>query len=104
MKSFNRILAILLCILFTLPLGSCSASNQENELIDGDVSMLPLINNEILTIYDINNNVIGEIEHYGMIIQTEDSIVYTQLPDGSTDSIDEMAYYRYVLDTKENIK
>lgn len=103
MKSFHRILAILLCIFFILPLGSCGDANYENLPIDGDVPM-SLIDNEVLPIYDINNTVIGEIEHYGAIIQTEDSIVYTKLSDGPTESIDEMDYYRYILESGENIK
>ena len=51
-----------------------------------------------------NNETIGQINHYGSLIQTNDSIVYTKIPTDKVNSITEIDYYRYMLDTKQDIK
>lgn len=58
---------------------------------------------ETLAIYD-NNNLIDKIDCAGSIKQTDDGIVYSKYSDESTASSIEMEYYRYIFDTKENIK
>lgn len=76
--------------------------NKQNENIGNSDDYL--MSNELLPIYNINHTKIGEIDHYGAIVQTEDSIIYTKIPEGATNAITEMDYYRYVIDTKKSIK
>ena len=61
------------------------------------------LSNEALPIYNIHNEKIGEIDHFGFVIQTHDSIVYTKIRTDATTSVIEMDYYRYLINTKENI-
>lgn len=60
--------------------------------------------NETISIYDINNVIIGEIERYGILVLTDDSIIYNKIPAGSVESAAKMDYYRYIFETKDNIK
>lgn len=77
---------------------NCSTYEDANvtEPVISEMSVL----NETLKIYDINNKDIAEIEHYGNIIYVEDFIIYSKM---SNDEIDGLEYYKYNIETKENI-
>lgn len=79
-------------------------NTQNKNLSTDDESDKPYFSNMPQKIYNINNEVIGEFEHYGMFMQTEDSIIYTKIPEGSTSTITNMDYYRYFISTKDEIK
>lgn len=61
-------------------------------------------NNQTINIYNIENKVIGEIEHYGQITLIDDGIIFTKQPQISGDDIIRMEYYRYYFKTNEVIK
>lgn len=89
----------------------CSCDNQPNHSKDEKLqnpkqtfTAKPSISNETISIYDINNSVIGTIERYEALVLIGDSIIYTKIPTVSDASISEMDYYRYNFKTKENIK
>ncbi|WP_336787676.1 hypothetical protein [Paenibacillus sp. MMO-177] len=96
----------LLCLAFLLILCSCDNNSENGETRDSKqtISASTSLSNEIISIYDINNAKIGEIERYGILVLTDDSIIYNRIPTRSVDSIAEMDYYRYNFETKENIK
>ncbi len=91
---------------FLLILCSCDNNSENGETRDSKqtISASTSLSNEIISIYDINNAKIGEIERYGILVLTDDSIIYNRIPTRSVDSIAEMDYYRYNFETKENIK
>ncbi|WP_419876192.1 hypothetical protein [Candidatus Pristimantibacillus sp. PTI5] len=98
----------LLGLAFIMILCSCD-DNSENKKIDSKQTTTAntastSISNETISIYDINNAKIGAIERYGVLVLTDDSIIYNKIPTGSVDSITAMDYYRYIFKTKENIK
>jgi hypothetical protein len=99
----------LLGLVFIMILCSCD-DNSENEKIRDSKQTITAstastsISNETISIYDINNAKIGQIERYGILVLTDDSIIYNKIPTGSVDSITDMDYYRYIFKTKENIK
>ncbi len=66
----------------------------------------PELHNNALQIYTFDNQLIGEIENYGSINFATDSIIYTRLPDGKTQTsyYPTLDYYRYDLNTGNNIK
>lgn len=79
--------------------------NNESKLNNNNYSTKEFaFSNESLPIYNKNNETIGQINHYGSLIQTNDSIVYTKIPTDKVNSITEIDYYRYMLDTKQDIK
>ncbi|WP_028612758.1 hypothetical protein [Paenibacillus harenae] len=92
----------LLGLAFIMILCSCD-DNSENDF-EQTITASTSIPNETISIYDINNAKIGEIERYGILVLTDDSIIYNKIPTGSVDSITEMDYYRYIFETNENIK
>lgn len=85
--------------------GCNTSSNQEAEssetLVTNEQSISP---NEQIVIKDINNNTIVNLEHYGQMTQTDDSVIYTKVSNESTDPTVEMDYYRYNFESKENVK
>ncbi|MDP4119602.1 MAG: hypothetical protein Q8876_00890 [Bacillota bacterium] len=102
-----KLFVCFLVILIFLNGCKMQSENKNNSLSNSktnDISGNNLITNETLSIYDINNKVIGTIEHYGAITQTDDSIIYTTIPNNSTQSITEIDYYQYVFKTKDRIK
>ncbi|MDG0810615.1 hypothetical protein [Cohnella rhizosphaerae] len=106
-------LIVMLGLAFIMILCSCNG-NSKNEKINEpkQTAISPSttrttgssISNEKISIYDINNKEIGKIERYGILVLTDDSIIYNKIPTGSVDSITDMDYYRYIFKTKENIK
>lgn len=97
---------IILGLALIMILCSCD-DNSENEKIRDSkqsITAIPSISNEKISIYDINNAKIGEIERYGILVLTDDSIIYNKIPTGSVGSVTDMDYYRYIFKTKENIK
>ena len=107
---------LLLCIAFLIIFSGCSntsvgnsetlSKNTDNSEKNSEqtIDTSAAIANERISIYDINNVKIGEIERYGILVQTDDSIIYTKIPTGSVDSITEMDYYRYIFAKNESIK
>lgn len=89
-------------------LSGCSGGATSSSISSGssmnDAMFFEPQSNELISIYDIHHEVIGQIEHYGPITQTDDSIIYAKIPTGTANRITEMDYYRYVFSTKENIK
>ncbi len=78
----------------------CSNMTQLSEN-SSDSTDTDIPHNVVNIIYDKDENVIGQIERYGMITMTDDSIIYAKVSDTS---INERTYYRFVIKTKENIK
>ncbi|GGG57917.1 hypothetical protein [Paenibacillus radicis (ex Gao et al. 2016)] len=96
----------LLGLVFMMILYSCVDNSQNKEIHESKQTIIPgtTISNETISIYDIHNAKIGEIERYGILVLTDDSIIYNRIPTGSVDLITEMDYYRYIFATKEIIK
>lgn len=94
---------------FIIILCSCDRNSENEKIRDSKQTITSSnastsISNDTISIYDINNAKIGGIERYGVLVLTDDSIIYNKIPTGSVDSITEMDYYRYIFKTKENIK
>lgn len=98
----------LFCLAFLIILSGCIRTPESDNKMPSDfkqtIDRNATISNEKISIYNINNTKIGEIERYGILVQTDDSIIYSKIPTGSVNSINEMDYYRYIFDTNENIK
>ena len=96
----------LLCVAFLMILCGCevNATHEKARGYEQSVFEGASFSNETISIYNINNIKIGEIERYGILLLTEDSIIYNKIPTGSAYSINEMAYYRFVFETSENIE
>ena len=62
------------------------------------------IRNTHYGIYDADEHKIGEIDSYGILIQTDDSIIYNHLPDETSQEITDMDYYRYDFATNRSVK
>ena len=104
-------LIIFFSIILLIGLTSCNGMQEKmedkvsfNEKAEFNNQNSLMLSNEILPIYDINNMKIGEINHYGTIMQTNDSIIYLRIPTQTTNTITEIDYYRYIISTKQNIK
>lgn len=104
----KKILALIIICLLAVNFTACEQNqikNNESKLNNNDYSAKEFVfSNESLPIYNKNNETIGQINHYGSLIQTNDSIVYTKIPTDKVNSITEIDYYRYMLDTKQDIK
>ncbi|MCD1260400.1 hypothetical protein B5M42_016495 [Paenibacillus athensensis] len=104
----KKIIGLLIFALLFI-LCSCTDNSENTELRNSRQTMTTdtataSISNETISIYDIHHAKIGEIERYGILVLTDDSIIYNKIPTKSTDSITAMDYYRYIFKTKENIK
>ena len=104
----KKILALMIICLLVVNFTACEQNqikNDESKLNNDYYSAKDFdFYNELLPIYNKNNETIGQINHYGSIIQTNDSIVYTKIPTDKVNSITAIDYYRYMLDTKQDIK
>lgn len=104
----KKILALIIICLLAMNFTACEQNqikNNESKLNNNNYSTKEFaFSNESLPIYNKNNETIGQINHYGSLIQTNDSIVYTKIPTDKVNSITEIDYYRYMLDTKQDIK
>lgn len=104
----KKILALMIICLLVVNFTACEQNqikNDESKLNNDYYSSKEFaFSNELLPIYNKNNETIGQINHYGSIIQTNDSIVYTKIPTDKVNSITAIDYYRYMLDTKQDIK
>lgn len=105
----KKILALIITGLLAVSFTACKQNqikNDESKLNNNDYYSAEefAFSNELLPIYNKNNESIGQINHYGSIIQTNDSIIYTKIPTDKVNSITEIDYYRYMIDTKQDIK
>lgn len=104
----KKVLALIIICLLAMNFTACEQNqikNNESKLNNNNYSTKEFaFSNESLPIYNKNNETIGQINHYGSLIQTNDSIVYTKIPTDKVNSITEIDYYRYMLDTKQDIK
>lgn len=104
----KKILALIIICLLAMNFTACEQNqikNNESKLNNNYYSTKEFaFSNESLPIYNKNNETIGQINHYGSLIQTNDSIVYTKIPTDKVNSITEIDYYRYMLDTNQDIK
>ena len=105
----KKILALIITGLLAVSFTACEQNqikNDESKLNNNDYYSAEefAFSNELLPIYNKNNESIGQINHYGSIIQTNDSIIYTKIPTDKVNSITEIDYYRYMIDTKQDIK
>ena len=104
----KKILALIIICLLAMNFTACEQNqikNNESKLNNNNYSTKEFaFSNESLPIYNKNNETIGQINHYGSLIQTNDSIVYTKIPTDKVNSITEIDYYRYMLDTNQDIK
>lgn len=81
-------------------LSGCSAlSSNSNSSLEKDI-----IPSETISFYDINDNLITDIEHYGSIIQTDDGFIYSKLAASSTNEVYVMEYFHYIFSTNEQKK
>lgn len=95
------VIALLLCFFCGCATLTDNRVTADEKMTISDISTSDLHDsNEILKIFDINNKVVGEIVHYGKIIYVEDFIIYSKM---SNDEIDGLEYYKYNIETKENI-
>lgn len=60
--------------------------------------------NEIISVCDINDNEISNIEHFGAVTQTDSGFIYSMLSSNSTDDCFEMEYYQYNFSSNKSIK
>lgn len=81
--------------LLILILGGCSTGMDRESFS---------IRNTHYGIYDADEHTIGEIDSYGILIQTDDSIIYNHLPDETSQEITNMDYYRYDFSTNQSMK
>lgn len=81
--------------LLILILGGCSTGMDRESFS---------IRNTHYGIYDADEHTIGEIDSYGILIQTDDSIIYNHLPEETSQEITNMDYYRYDFSTNQSMK
>ncbi len=95
-----RILSLACVIMLFFPLSGCKAlsSDSNSSREQGSVP------NEIISIYDIDENLITDIEHFGSITQTDDGFIYSKLAATSTNEVYVMEYFHYTFSTDEHIK
>lgn len=94
---------IIFCVIIAVAL-LCGCSGVRNENSEYEKMGEKYFKNTEISIYDKANAKIGEIEHYGTVVKTNDSIIYMKVSDHTAECIVEMEYYRYVISTRENIK
>ena len=83
------------CDLLLFLLGGCSTGMDRESFS---------IRNTHYGIYDADEHKIGEIDSYGILIQTDDSIIYNHLPQATSQEITDMDYYRYDFATNRSVK
>lgn len=83
-----------------------TAAGIENSISNTEDSEVSLKNeyNMLEEIYDSNNNVIGQIERYGLISLADGKLFYPNLAQDSTDEKTIQEFYLYDVETKENTK
>lgn len=91
-------LACVLMLFFSLPGCEAVSPNSNSSLEQGSIP------NEIISIYDIDENLITEIEHFGSITQTDDGFIYSKLAANSTNEVYVMEYFHYSFSMDEHIK
>lgn len=73
----------------------------ENGTASGDP--VYLYENAPLTIYNSQNERIGEIEYFYNIVQTDGGLVYSKIHNSPTNTFSGLDFYRYSFETKEEI-
>ncbi|MCM1009204.1 MAG: hypothetical protein NC485_15050 [Ruminococcus flavefaciens] len=95
-----------ICIVISLFfLSGCSSQTYDGSFVKNNKNEDLYSNkNQTVNIYNVQDEVIGEIEHYGQMTLLDDSIIFTKCPQNSDNDITEMEYYRYYLNSNEIIK
>lgn len=73
----------------------------DNETASGDP--VYLYENAPLTIYNSQNERIGEIEYFYNIVQTDGGLIYSKIHNSPTNTFSGLDFYRYSFETKEEI-
>lgn len=95
-----KIFFIAYVFVLTLGLFGCSRGVPES-IISAEHSLIP---NEMISIYDANEKLIVNIEHFGSITQTDKGIIYSKLADSSSSKNYVMDYFYYNFSTDEHRK
>lgn len=98
MKIKFRILASVWVLMFLL--SSCAVLSSNNNS-SPEQEKIP---NETISIYDKDENLITDIEHFGSITQTDDGFIYSRLASNSTNNVYVMEYFHYIFSTDEHKK
>ena len=99
--SYNaKTLFVACALMFSLGLYGCSQKVPEND-ISSEQRLIP---NEMISIYDANDNLLVNIEHFGSITQTDKGFIYSKLATGSSSENYVMDYFYYNFSTKEHQK
>ena len=106
MKKYKIFGLLFILILFC---GGCELSNTEKNTTEGNIAEggnVPgyYYYNDTAQIYDVNHNLIGQLEYYETLLQVGNSIIYNKLPSGKAATRESVDYYRYDLETKQHIK
>lgn len=100
MRNKTKILSLVCVLMLPLGLLGCSQELPEND-ISSDQSLIP---NEMISVYDANENLLVNIEHFGSITQTDKGFVYSKLADSSSSENYVMDYFYYNFSTDEHQK
>lgn len=92
---FSAVCAFCMMICLFLLVGCSTITHNSFDLTEG--SFLQAEMNEVLSIYDTEENLLTTIEHYGAITQTDTGFVYSKI---SADSM--MEYYQYEFASNVN--
>lgn len=96
MKIRFRILTLVCVLIFSLS-GCAVISSNSNRSPEQEKNL-----NETISIYDKDENLITDIEHFGSITQTDDGFIYSKLSSNSTNQFYVMEYFHYIFSTDEH--
>ena len=96
MKIRFRILTLVCVLIFSLS-GCAVISSNNNRSPEQEKNL-----NETISIYDKDENLITDIEHFGSITQTDDGFIYSKLSSNSTNQFYVMEYFHYIFSTDEH--
>jgi len=100
MRYKTKILSLVCVLMLSLGLFGCSQELPEND-ISSEQSLIP---NEMISVYDANENLLVNIDHFGSITQTDKGFVYSKLADSSSSENYVMDYFYYNFSTDEHQK
>ncbi len=92
----------LILMMLTMSMG-CSIEDKSSLAEGGAFKNESALNNEKVSLLDINEIEITTFENFGYVILVDDGFVYSKYAEGSTQDCYLVDYYRYCFSTKEHI-
>ena len=103
MSRIIRKLHLSLVLFLFLTLAACSNSEPTTYSSEPQ-NMQQNLMNEIIPVYDAEEQLIVELEHYGAISQTDNGFIYSKLSANSDESNFEMEYYHFDFSQNQSTK